>query len=121
MLHLSAACKYYLYPAHTDMRKGFDSLSGIVTSCMKEPVLSGAVFIFFNKKHNQVKLLLWEGDGFAIYYKRLEKGTYELPAYSPGSSSLSVSSQQLQLILQGISIKTVHHRKRYQHGTQNGG
>lgn len=121
MLHLSSACKYYLYPGTADMRKGFDSLSGIVTSCMKEVVLSGAVFIFFNKKHNQVKLLLWEGDGFALYYKRLERGTYELPAYSPDCSSLSVSSQQLQLILSGISLQTVRHRKRYQHTTQNGG
>ena len=62
MLHLSAACRYYLYSGNTDMRKGFDSLCGIISSQMKENALGGAVFIFFNKKHNQVKLLLWEGD-----------------------------------------------------------
>src|SRR5206468_11091447 len=78
MLHLSAGCRYYLYSGNTDMRKGFDSLCGIISSEMKENALSGAVFIFFNKKHNQVKLLLWEGDGFAMYYKRLEQGTYEV-------------------------------------------
>ena len=96
------------------MRKGFDSLSGLVTSCMQLGVLSGSVFIFLNKKHNQVKLLLWEGDGFALYYKRLEKGTFELP---PGDDkeSLSISSQQLQFILQGISLKSIRRRKRYQH------
>ena len=55
------------------MRKGFDSLSGLVTMQLQMNVLSGAVFIFFNKKRNQVKLLLWEGDGFAMYYKRLKK------------------------------------------------
>lgn len=65
MFHLSASCKYYLHVNATDMRKGFDSLCGIVTSVLKMDVLSGAVFIFMNKKHNQVKLLLWEGDGFA--------------------------------------------------------
>ena len=103
------------------MRKGFDSLSGIVTANMKQAVLSGAVFIFFNKKKNQVKLLLWEGDGFALYYKRLEKGTYQLPAYTAGSPALSITHQQLHLILQGISLQQVRYRKRYQHTTQNSG
>ena len=97
------------------MRKGFDSLSGLVSTQLQSNVLTGAVFIFFNKKRNQVKLLLWEGDGFSMYYKRLEKGTYELPVIAEDSSSLSITAQQLQLILQGISLKSVRKRKRYQH------
>ena len=96
------------------MRKGFDSLSGLVTSELQMSALSGAVFIFFNKKHTQVKLLLWEGDGFSMYYKRLEKGTYELPDDSD-HKSICIKSQELQLILQGISLKRVRQRKRYQH------
>lgn len=115
MLHLSPGCNYYLYLGNTDMRKGFDSLSGLVSSHMQLDVLSGSVFIFLNKKHNQVKLLLWEGDGFALYYKRLEQGTYELPVSDDKNESLSLSSQQLQLILHGISLKSVRRRKRYQH------
>jgi transposase len=121
MLHLSASCRYYVCCAATDMRKGFDSLSGIITSQMKADALSKAVFIFFNKKHNQVKLLLWEGDGFALYYKRLEKGTYELPVCTADTTSLSITNEQLQLILQGISLKSIHRRKRYQHTAQNSG
>ena len=117
MLHLSSACNYYLYKSDTDMRKGFDSLSGIVSSHMKLNVLSGSVFIFLNKKHNQLKLLLWEGDGFALYHKRLEEGTYELPAGDDKNERLSMSNQQLQLILQGISLKRVRRRKRYQHNS----
>lgn len=97
------------------MRKGFDSLSGLVSSQMQLKALSGSVFIFLNKKHNQVKLLLWEGDGFALYYKRLEQGTYELPVPGDQNTSLSISSEQLQLILQGISLRSVRRRKRYQH------
>ena len=97
------------------MRKGFDSLSGLVTSHMHLDVLSGSVFIFLNKKHNQVKLLLWEGDGFSLYYKRLEKGTYELLAIDDKNGSLAISSQQLQFMLQGISLKSVRRRYRYQH------
>ena len=113
MLHLSAACRYYLYAGSTDMRKGFDSLSGIVTSHIKEDVLNGSVFIFFNKKHNQDKLLLWEGDGFSLYYKRLEKGTYERPLLEDDKSACQVSPQQLQFILQGVALLKIQYRSRY--------
>lgn len=119
MLHLSAFCKYYLYSSQTDMRKGFDSLSGMVMQQMNLNALSGDVFIFINKKRNQVKLLLFEGDGFALYHKRLEKGTYELPAADSETSSIMVSSEQLQLILHGISLRYVRRRKRYQHLPEN--
>lgn len=96
------------------MRKGFDSLSGMVTCELQMNVLGGSVFIFINKKHNQVKLLLWEGDGLAIYYKRLEKGTYEVPAMSGNGNDLSISHEALQHILQGVSLTSVRKRKRYQ-------
>jgi transposase len=114
MLHLSSSCKYYLFWGHTDMRKGFDGLSGIVKSRMSLDVLNGAVFIFLNRRRTHVKLLLWEGDGFAIYYKRLEKGTFELPAVSPGASVLGMDARQLQFILQGVSLKKIAFRPRLQ-------
>src|ERR1700709_667134 len=117
MLHLSVACRYYLYNGATDMRKGFDSLCGIITASMKQDALNGSVFIFFNKKHNQVKLLLWEGDGFAIYHKRLERGTYELPAIKDNAYDIAISNEALQHILQGVSLKSVRKRKRYQQPT----
>jgi transposase len=116
MLHLSAACKYYLYSEDADMRKGFDSLSGMVSQQMQLSAVSGAVFIFVNRRRNQLKLLLWEGDGFSLYHKRLEQGTYELPSTATQNNktgSISLTHQQLQLILQGISLKSVQHRKRY--------
>ena len=117
MLHLSPSCQYYLYAQATDMRKGFDSLCGIVSSALKMDALSGSIFIFINKRRNQLKLLLWEGDGFALYYKRLEKGTFELPANThSSSSSLAVSARQLQFILRGVSLEKVHFRERYQRG-----
>lgn len=96
------------------MRKGFDSLSGVVQQHLALNALSGGVFIFFNKKRNQVKLLLWEGDGFSLYYKRLEQGTYDLPA-----TGTAVTAQQLQLILQGIQLKGVKMKKRYQRMSVN--
>ncbi|MEP6677189.1 MAG: IS66 family insertion sequence element accessory protein TnpB [Ferruginibacter sp.] len=104
MLHLSASVQYYLYTDITDMRKGFDSLCGIVSSQMKLDALSGAVFIFINRRRNQVKLLLWEGDGLSLYHKRLEKGTYELPTANNTNSTSNITYQQLQFILQGVVI-----------------
>lgn len=115
MLHLSTHCRYFLYTGITDMRKHFDALSGLVTSQMQHNVLSGDIFIFLNRKRNQVKLLLFEGDGFAIYHKRLERGTYELPKVHDHSQSYSLSHQQLLLMLQGISLSSVKKRVRYQH------
>lgn len=114
MLHISALCKYYLHRSPTDMRKGFDSLCGIVSSELHMNILSGAIFIFINKKQTQVKLLLWEGDGLSIYYKRLEKGTYEIPAVTGNDKDISISHEALQHILQGVSLRSVHKRKRYQ-------
>ena len=124
MLHLSAACKYYLYGGEADMRKGFDSLSGMVSQHMQLSALSGAVFIFVNRRRNQLKLLLWEGDGFSLYHKRLEQGTYELPhiaTQKDKAGSISLTHQQLQLILQGISLKSIKHRKRYNYPLEKTG
>ena len=95
------------------MRKGFDGLSGLVRNALLKDPLSGDVFIFFNKRRSQVKLLLWEGDGFSIYHKRLESGTYELPSLSDSSTSAELRSDELMLILQGISLSSVHRRKRF--------
>lgn len=78
--------------------------------------LSGDIFIFLSRRRTQVKLLRWERDDFAIYTKRLEEGTYELSINQDGSVFL-ISHQELLLILQGICLKQVQYRKRYQHKT----
>ena len=113
MLHLSASVRYYFFSGITDMRRGHDSLCGIVTSQMKLDDLSGAIFMFINRRRNQVKLLLWEGDGLSLYHKRLEKGTYELPGTSDNNASSNITYQQLQFILQGVSLAKIQYRKRY--------
>lgn len=115
MLHLSASCRYYLYREPCDMRKGFDGLCGIVQNHIGKSALTGEAFIFLNKRRNQIKLLLWEGDGFALYHKRLERGTYELPLVQQSDSAITLSPEQLLLILSGISLKHIHKRKRYEH------
>jgi len=114
MLHLSSSIRYYLYRSPADMRKGFDSLSGIVSSQMQYNVCSGDIFIFLNRNRTHIKLLLFEGDGFSLYYKRLEQGTYELPVCTGSENSMSITSHQLQFILQGIKLAKIEYRKRYQ-------
>ena len=73
MLSLTSSHRYYLYPKPCDMRKSFDSLSGIVRTELGKDPANGAVFLFLNKSRNRLKLLHWESGGFVLYYKRLEK------------------------------------------------
>lgn len=113
MLHLSCSIRYYLYRSPADMRKGFDSLAGIVTSGMQHNACSGDIFIFLNRNRTHIKLLLWEGDGFSVYYKRLEQGTYELPLCSSSDAKMAITAQQLQFILQGVALAKIEYRKRY--------
>lgn len=75
--------------------------------------MNGGVYIFINRKRNQIKLLSWEGDGLAIYYKRLEKGIYELPSVAPDNTRATIDALQLQLILQGIVLNSVRKKERF--------
>lgn len=112
MLHLSTGCRYFYYNGTADMRKGAYSLSGLVRNEMNCDVLSGDVFIFIGKRANKIKLLQWDMDGFALYEKGLERGTFERPL-SEDNGHFSISAQQLQYILQGVILKSVRHRKRF--------
>lgn len=111
MLALSNHCRYYLYRNTADMRFGIHSLAGLVRNELGFDPLSGDVFVFLGKRANQVRLLQWDGDGFAMYIKKLEQGTFEWPE----GSSPAISSHQLTLLLQGVMLKTVRFKKRYAH------
>jgi transposase len=113
MLHLNSSTVYYWYNGAVNMRSSFDALCGLVNQYGQATILQGGVYIFVNKKRNQIKLLTWEGDGLAIYYKRLEKGVYELPSIAANCGSATIDSVQLQLILQGIVLNSVRKKKRF--------
>jgi transposase len=114
MLQINPHIAYYWYHGAADMRKSFDGLSGLVHQQMQQRVLSGSVFIFMNRKRNQVKILTWEGDGLSIYYKRLEKGVYDLPVFIvSGTTCVQMDALQLQLILQGVILSSVRRKKRF--------
>ena len=92
------------------MRKGFDSLAGLVRSQMNQDPTNGSVFVFLNKNRNLIKLLHWEHGGFTLYYKRLEKGVFERPVLDKGQG---LSWDQLVLIVQGIKLSSVIKKVRY--------
>lgn len=95
------------------MRKSFDGLSGLVHAHFDHALLSGDIFIFLNRRRDRIKLLMWDVSGFAIYYKRLERGTFELPQFSTHQSSLELSWSELVLLLEGIEMGSIKRRKRY--------
>ena len=113
MIHISDKYRYLLYNSNTDMRKSFHGLAALVKYNMQCDVLNGDIYIFISKHRNAVKLLRFEGDGFAIFYKRLEKGTFEIPAHDKKTDTLLLTDNDLIFILKGISLKAIKYRLRY--------
>lgn len=102
------------------MRKGFNGLGGLVNDFFDHPLMSGDVFIFLNRRRTHIKLLMWDATGFAIYYKRLEAGTFEMPKNNSqnnntftNTSTIELRWSELVLLLEGIEIKSIKKRKRY--------
>ena len=117
LLHLSDQRHYHLYRKETDMRKGFNLLCGIVLNELGHQIMQGDAFIFINKPRTHLKLLVYEQGGFTIFYRRLEKGCFEVPAFDLDAKSMQITSDQLHFILKGISLKKIIYRKRYQHAS----
>jgi transposase len=111
MLSFSSRQRYFLYRGVTDMRKGFNGLSGLVRDHISHELLSGDVFIFLNKRRDRIKLLVWDRNGFVVWYKVLEQGTFEMTVAE--KDALEMSWTDIQLLLEGIEIKSVKRRKRY--------
>lgn len=93
------------------MRKSFNGLQGLVEGKLKRTATSGEVFVFINKRRDRVKLLHWEGGGFVLYYKRLEKGIFELPDIKEESCQIAWS--ELMLIIEGIRVQAFEKRARF--------
>ena len=107
---LEVSRPYYLYDKPCDMRKSFNTLGALVSGQMGLELLSGAGFVFINKRKTHLKMLMWEGDGFGLYYKRLERGTFEHPSSGNG---YELSYEKLLLILGGIETNNIEKRKRF--------
>ncbi len=112
MLGLSANLRYYLCCQPTDMRNGFDGLAGIARSFLGKDPISGDIFIFLNKAGTHIKLLYWDGDGFALYYKRLEKGRFDRRTTVHGVSR-EMRREELLMLLEGLSFDKMKQKKRF--------
>lgn len=121
MLSLPVPVKIFVHTSATDMRKSFDGLSAVVSNFMDEDPLSGHMFLFINRRGDRVKLLYWSGDGYALWYKRLERGTFEMPVRVQGGSDttprMEISASQMSLLLDGIELTSARRRKRYSLGS----
>ena len=113
MIHISDKYRCLLYSGDTDMRKSFHGLAAIVKYTMLSDVLNGDIYIFISRRRNSIKLLRFEGDGFAIFYKRLEKGTFEMPEYDNKSGTMLITNNELIFILKGVALKRIKYRPRY--------
>jgi transposase len=99
------------------MRKGIDSLCGLVRNDLGKNPMSGELFIFFCGARRRVKILLWDEDGYALYQKRLERGTFEMPEGT--SLHQTITSEKLNFLLSGVNLKKLTYRPRYQHTINN--
>jgi transposase len=111
MLIVPAPIRVFLCTAATDMRKSFDGLHGLVVEVLRQDPLSGDWFVFLNRRRDRLKILAWEQDGFSIWYKRLEAGTFAVPGHD--GDSLALTSAQFALLLSGVDLRQTRPRKRY--------
>lgn len=112
MFLTSSHLRFFLYSQHTDMRKGFDGLYGLVSTRLQEDPLSGDVYVFLNRRRDRMKMLFWDGTGFWIFYKRLERGTFQRPRIS-SDNTLFLPYEEIVMMIEGIDLDTVKRRKRY--------
>lgn len=109
MFRLTTATSIYLYRGVCDMRKSFDGLCGIIRADLGKDPLSGSLFVFVNRTRRMVKLLTWDQDGLALWYKRLERGHFILP--NQWAQDGHIERRDLSMLLEGIVPKKVE--KRY--------
>lgn len=113
MLTLPPSTRVFVATRPADMRRSFDGLMGLVRDFLGGDPLSGHLFVFRNKSGDRLKVLWWDRDGLAIFYKRLEEGSFTFPAAGDGAAQLELTAADLQLVLQGIDPTKVKRAKRY--------
>jgi transposase len=111
MFGLSAAVRFYLATKPADMRKSFDGLAALASGSLALDPLSGHLFVFVNKRRDRIKILYWDRDGMAVWAKRLERGTFRVPAAASGR--VEMTTAELAALLAGIDLNTARRRVRY--------
>ena len=113
MLSIPANVRLYLCATPVDMRKSFDGLHTLVLQVFGVNPLDGHLFLFVNRRRDRLKILWWDRDGLALFYKRLEAGTYQVPTVADDALGVEVDATQLALLLSGVDLQSAKRRKRY--------
>ena len=111
MISIATGVRIFVFTGVTDMRRSFNGLSGMVAEHFSTDLLSGHLFLFFNRRRDSIKLLHWDSDGLVIWYKRLEQGSFQLPG--SGDGSIEIDQTDLSLLLSGIDLTSAKRRKRF--------
>jgi len=110
--------RIYLCTSPTDMRKGFDTLAALVKEFLGQDPLSGHLFLFVGRAKDRLKILYWDADGFALWYKRLEEGTFRMPRAGSDDASVELKASELAMMLEGIDLRSIKRTKRMTLGTK---
>jgi transposase len=119
MLSLALPVRIYLCTEPADMRRSFDGLAQLVRDHLGADPLSGDLFVFRSRRGDRLKLLYWQEDGFALWYKRLEEGTFRFPQADDGATArvgthgLTIRAADLAMLLDGVDFTSVRRQKRY--------
>lgn len=114
MMHLPASVRVYLCLTACDMRKSFDSLHALVRDHLELDAFAGHLFVFASRRRDRLKILYWDRDGFAVWAKRLEEGTYTVPfSGSAEERRREITAQELGALLSGIDLQHAARSKRY--------
>ncbi len=113
MLTFAPHLRIYLCVRPTDLRKSFDGLCALVRGVFQADPLDGSLFLFVNRRGDRIKALWWDRDGLALFYKRLESGTFEVPHPEGESASVEIDATDLALLLNGVALSSAKRRKRY--------
>jgi transposase len=113
MILLPSPVRVFLCTRSTDLRKSFDGLSGLVQECFGQDLLTGHLFLFLNRRRDRIKILYFDRDGLAIWYKRLEIGSFQLPQTGV-QDGIELEPTQLAMLLSGIDLQSARQRKRFQ-------
>lgn len=113
-LDRSTSTRIWLATQPADMRCGFDRLAELARVVTNQNPMDGHLFLFRSRGGDRLKILLWEKDGFVLWYKRLEEGVFKLPRIEPEQKSVELRASELAMMLDGIDLKSVKRVKRYQ-------
>ncbi len=109
----SSSVRIWLATMPADMRCGFDRLAELARVVTRQEPMDGHLFLFRGRGGDRLKILYWDKDGFVLWYKRLEEGTFKLPRIEAGAASVELRASELAMMLDGIDLRSIKRGKRY--------